>query len=63
MENKIKELNQDPEYIKDLSISELEKIIEYTNEKYRNETPVVSDSVYDMVEDFFKIKESKKVKF
>jgi DNA ligase (NAD+) len=61
MDKFIKLLKKDPfEYANNLSVEELEKIINYTAEKYYTfEKPVISDAVYDMLIDFLKLKNPK----
>lgn len=59
METFVNELNNSNDqynYIDKLEINVLEKLYQYTNEKYRNDNPVISDSLYDMIEDFLKLK-------
>lgn len=46
-------------YINNLSVKELEKIIEYANDKYFNESSVISDNVFDILVDFLKFKDPK----
>ena len=48
--NDLKKSNDQYHFINSLSISQLEKLYEYTNERYRNDNPVISDSLYDMIE-------------
>ena len=58
----VKNLNKSNDqynFIDNLKISDLEELYKYTNEKYRNDTPVISDSIYDMIEDFIKLKDPK----
>ncbi len=48
------------EAIDNLSIDELEKLITYANDKYRNtDSPVISDELYDICVDFLKLKNPK----
>ncbi len=48
------------EAIDNLSIEELEKLIEFANDKYRNtDSPVISDELYDICVDFLKLKNPK----
>jgi DNA ligase (NAD+) len=48
------------EEINNLSIEDLENVIKFANEKYRNtETPVMTDELYDICIDFLKLKDSK----
>ncbi len=48
------------ESINNLTIEELEKLLEFTNDKYRNtDTPVISDELYDICVDFLKLKNPK----
>ena len=51
--------NDQYNFIDNLKISDLEELYKYTNEKYRNDSPVISDSIYDMIEDFIKLKDPK----
>ncbi len=46
-------------YIQNLSIDNLEKIIVYSSDKYYNEEPVISDSVFDMLREFLLLKSPK----
>jgi len=62
MEKIIKEINTTDDIYKlisDIDIPTLEKTILYCNDKYHNSEPVVSDSVYDMMYDFLKLKKPK----
>lgn len=62
METFVNELNNSNDqynYIDKLQINVLEELYQYTNEKYRNDQPVISDSLYDMIEDFIKLKNPK----
>jgi len=53
MSNLVNKILKDPiEVISNLSIEELEEVIIFTNDKYRNDTPVISDAVYDLLIDF-----------
>lgn len=46
--------------IDNLSVEELEKVIEFANDKYRNTaSPVMSDELYDICIDFLKLKNPK----
>ena len=48
------------EAIDNLSIEDLEKLIIFANDKYRNtETPVMTDELYDICVDFLKLKNPK----
>lgn len=48
------------EAIDNLSIEDLEKLIIFANDKYRNtETPVITDELYDICVDFLKLKNPK----
>ena len=48
------------ESINSLTVEELEKLIEFANDKYRNtDTPVISDELYDICVDFLKLKNPK----
>ena len=48
------------ESLNNLTIEELEKLIEFANEKYRNtDNPVISDELYDICIDFLKLKNPK----
>jgi NAD-dependent DNA ligase len=48
------------EEINNLSIKDLENVIKFANEKYRNtETPVMTDELYDICIDFLKLKNPK----
>ena len=48
------------ESINELTIEELEKVIKFANDKYRNtSTPVISDEIYDILIDFLKLKNPK----
>ena len=42
-----------------LSISELEKVIEYASDKFFNDESVISDAIYDMLVDFLTLKNPK----
>ena len=45
-------INNDPnKYATTATISELERVIQYAMDKYYNETPVLSDEVYDILWD------------
>ncbi len=60
--NNIDDLNNTDDifsYIQKLSIDDLEKIIIYANDKYYNEEPVISDSVFDMLREFLLLKSPK----
>ena len=61
MLNHINKINKDPfNYVNNLSVIELEKIIKYSADKYYNSnTPIISDSIYDMLIDFLKLKNPK----
>ncbi len=62
MEKIINELNNsnDPFMIaNNLSIDELEKIITFTSDKYYNDESVISDSIWDMLIDFLRLKNKK----
>lgn len=51
----IKELNNDPiQFITDKDIKILEKVIEYSADKYYNDQPVISDETYDFLIDILK---------
>lgn len=59
MDKIVNELNNSKDqynFIDKLDIDKLEKLYEYTNEKYRNDNSVISDNLYDMIEDFLKLK-------
>ena len=59
MDKIVNELNNNKDqynFIDKLDINKLEKLYEYTNEKYRNDNSVISDNLYDMIEDFLKLK-------
>ena len=59
MEKLVNELNKSKDqynYIDKLDKDDLEKLYEYTNEKYRNDDPIINDNLYDMIEDFLKLK-------
>ena len=45
--------------IDSFDIVTLEKTILYCNDKYHNSDPVVTDSIYDMMYDFLKLKKPK----
>lgn len=48
------------ESINELNIDELELLIDYANDKYRNtDTPVISDELYDIAVDFLTLKKPK----
>ena len=47
------------EYINALSIDKLEKVLVYASDKYYNEEPVISDSMFDMIRDFLQLKSPK----
>jgi DNA ligase (NAD+) len=46
-------------YIQNLSIDDLEKVIIYSSDKYYNEEPVISDSIFDMLREFLLLKSPK----
>lgn len=46
-------------YIQNLSIDNLEKVIVYASDKYYNDEPVISDSVFDMLREFLLLKSPK----
>jgi DNA ligase (NAD+) len=46
-------------YIQNLSIDDLEKVIVYASDKYYNEEPVMSDSIFDMLREFLLLKSPK----
>ena len=51
----IKELNNDPiQFVTDKDIKILEKVIEYSADKYYNDQPVISDEIYDFLIDILK---------
>ena len=62
MDKIVKQLNNsdDPySFVNDLTLETLEELYIYTNEKYRNDNPVIDDSIYDMIEDFLRLKNPK----
>ena len=46
-------------FLDNLDINTLEILYKYANEKYRNEQPVISDAIYDIIEDIIKVKNPK----
>lgn len=51
----IKELNNDPiQFVTDRDTKILEKVIEYSADKYYNDQPVISDEIYDFLIDILK---------
>lgn len=54
--NQLKNSKDQYNFIDKIELNELERLYEYTNEKYRNEKSVINDSLYDMIEDFLKLK-------
>ena len=46
-------------YIQNLSIDNLEKVIVYASDKYYNDEPVISDSIFDMLREFLLLKSPK----
>ena len=62
MESIIKTINNSDDIysvVSHLTIDELEKTIVYASDKYFNETPVISDAIYDMIIDFLRLKNPK----
>jgi len=62
MENIIKTINNSDDIynvVSHLTIDELEKTIVYASDKYFNETPIISDAIYDMIIDFLRLKNPK----
>jgi len=62
MDKYINELNDsnDPfTYADQLSVKQLEDIITFTSEKYYNDESVISDSIWDMLVDFLRLKNKK----
>lgn len=60
METIINSIKKDPyNYLKDMSIEELEQIINYTADKFFNDEAVISDAIYDIMIDFLKYKDPK----
>ena len=62
MDKIVKQLNNsdDPySFVNDLTLETLEELYIYTNEKYRNDNPVIDDSIYNMIEDFLRLKNPK----
>jgi len=56
----IKKIIKDPlEVIATLTIDQLEEVITYTNEKYRNSEPVISDQIYDLLVEFLEARAPK----
>ncbi len=58
----IDDLNSDIDifsYIQNLSIDNLEKVIVYASDKYYNDEPVISDSIFDMLREFLLLKSPK----
>jgi hypothetical protein len=56
----IKKIIKDPlEAIASLTIDELEEVITYTNDKYRNSEPVISDQIYDLLIEFLEARAPK----
>ena len=48
------------ESINELNVEELEKLIDFSNDKYRNtNTSIISDEIYDIAVDFLKLKNPK----
>jgi NAD-dependent DNA ligase len=55
-----KVLKNSYESINELTVEELEKLIDFANDKYRNtNTSVISDEIYDIAVDFLKLKNPK----
>jgi len=46
-------------FLDNLDLDSLEILYKYANEKYRNEQPVISDAIYDIIEDIIKVKNPK----
>jgi len=60
MENTIKKIIEDPfQVAQDLSVTELESIIEYTRDKFFNDESVISDNIYDLLIDFLTLRNPK----
>jgi DNA ligase (NAD+) len=58
----IKKSNDMIHSIYQLKLNELEEIIKYSNDKYYNsDNPIISDSIYDILIDFLRVKNSKSV--
>ena len=56
----VEKIKKDPfNYSNSLTVNELEDVIKYSNEKYRNDNPVISDAIYDILIDFLKHKSPK----
>jgi len=56
----IKKIIKDPlEVIATLTIDQLEEVITYTNEKYRNSEPVISDQIFDLLVEFLEARAPK----
>lgn len=57
--DKLNKSDDNFEYINSLSIDKLEKALVYASDKYYNEKPVISDSIFDMMRDFLQLKAPK----
>ena len=57
--DKLNNSNDQYNFIDKLDIEKLEELYLYTNEKYRNDNSVISDALYDMIEDFIRMKNPK----
>ena len=50
MDKIIDKINKDIEYINNLSIPQIKKLVIYSSEKYYNtDSPVISDEIYDIL--------------
>jgi NAD-dependent DNA ligase len=56
----VKKILKEPlEVISNLTVEELEEVIIYTNDKYRNDTPVITDTIYDLLIEFLEARAPK----
>ena len=46
-------------FLNTMDLDILESLYKYANEKYRNEQPVISDAIYDIIEDTIREKNPK----
>jgi len=62
MEKYINDINKSNDIFKtieDYSIDEIEKILVYASDKYYNDEPVISDSIFDTLREFLELKAPK----
>jgi NAD-dependent DNA ligase len=60
MSNIVKKIIKDPlEIISNLTVEDLEEVIIYTNDKYRDGTPVIEDTIYDLLIEFLEARSPK----